>query len=373
MNLILLAKILLRDLLALRGEVRALDDHLRAAMDWLCTAQDANGDGGVALRYSLVRGWENSYPETTGYIIPTFLEFASCTGDDVYRQRALRMADWELSIQGDDGGYHGGPIGSGLGKLAFDTGQVLRGLVEIYRASEEERYLQGAIRAGDWLISSQDDGGMWIRHAYHSIPHVYYARVAWALAELGKLADREVYRRGAARNVTWVLTRQRDNGWFDDCGFTETGHAAPYTHTIAYTVRGVLEVGACLGREDFLEAAVRSADAMLRARRADGSLAGKYDENWQPVGKYSCLTGDAQTAIIFWRLHELTGHRRFRDAAAAMNTRLCERQALRGPREVRGAMGGSHPAWGDYERFAFPNWATKFLADALLIQKKAGI
>ena len=56
-------------------------NHVRAAVQWLCRAQDVSGDGGVARSYSLVynpffkrRGWTPSYPETTGYIIPTFFE-----------------------------------------------------------------------------------------------------------------------------------------------------------------------------------------------------------------------------------------------------------------------------------------------------------
>jgi hypothetical protein len=54
--------------------------HLGEAMSWLCRAQDAGGDGGVSRSYALRhmrahgrRGWLASYPETTGYIIPTFL------------------------------------------------------------------------------------------------------------------------------------------------------------------------------------------------------------------------------------------------------------------------------------------------------------
>ena len=49
------------------------EDHLRAAAQWLAAAQDSQSDGGIAGRYQLGRGWTSSYPETTGYIVPTFL------------------------------------------------------------------------------------------------------------------------------------------------------------------------------------------------------------------------------------------------------------------------------------------------------------
>jgi len=53
-----------------------LDIQLEAAMAWLCVAQDRDADAGVAGSYTLLKGWTKSYPETTGYIIPTFLAYA---------------------------------------------------------------------------------------------------------------------------------------------------------------------------------------------------------------------------------------------------------------------------------------------------------
>ena len=53
-------------------------DH---AIAWLGRAQDnsASRDGGVARHFGLVNGWATSYPETTGYIVPTMLEHARRT------------------------------------------------------------------------------------------------------------------------------------------------------------------------------------------------------------------------------------------------------------------------------------------------------
>jgi hypothetical protein len=34
---------------------------------------------------------------------------------------------------------------------------------------------------------------------------------------------------------------------------------------------------------------------------------------------------------------------------------------------VRGAIAGSYPIYGRYERLKYPNWATKFFVDALLM------
>src|SRR5688572_28984045 len=96
----------LRDLAGVKTRRTERDEHLRATMQWLCRAQDAAGGGGVARSYSLRwqrahgrRGWLAAYPETTGYIIPTFFDYAARSGDATYRDRALRMASWEIDVQ----------------------------------------------------------------------------------------------------------------------------------------------------------------------------------------------------------------------------------------------------------------------------------
>src|SRR5688572_31712126 len=59
------------------------EPHLQSAIDWIVAAQDATPDDGIARGYSVAynpyfgsAGWQASYPETTGYIIPTLLEAA---------------------------------------------------------------------------------------------------------------------------------------------------------------------------------------------------------------------------------------------------------------------------------------------------------
>jgi len=108
--------------------------HLEKAIKWLSLASDVNGDGGVLIRYSLVRfrnwhpaGWQPSYPEATGYIIPAFLDYSRFVKNGSYKVRASKMADWLVSIQNPDGSIKGGNIESKNGSFAFDTGQIIFG------------------------------------------------------------------------------------------------------------------------------------------------------------------------------------------------------------------------------------------------------
>ena len=54
----------------------------------------------------------------------------------------------------------------------------------------------------------------------------------------------------ARRHLDWVASRQRSNGWFDDCVFKPG--TAPSTHGLAYTLRGLLESYAIAGSESWL-------------------------------------------------------------------------------------------------------------------------
>ena len=105
------SEVLLRDLLGAKKRSDApLEEYIHAGYRWLCAAQDAGPDRGVAAYYSLFAGWANSYPETTGYIIPTFLEYARRFGDEEARRRALEMADWECEVQLASGAVQSGTL-----------------------------------------------------------------------------------------------------------------------------------------------------------------------------------------------------------------------------------------------------------------------
>src|SRR5262249_26020243 len=123
-------RILSRDLFSVRSAKRLPPrEHLEATMEWLCRAHDAAG-GGVSAGSSLAKGWLPSYPETTGYLIPTFFDYARFSGNNEFRQRACAMADWELDIQLVSGAVPqcGAPDGSKSAEpAAFDTGQVILG------------------------------------------------------------------------------------------------------------------------------------------------------------------------------------------------------------------------------------------------------
>ena len=191
--------------------------HLQAAEDWLKRAHDQNDDDGVSYGYSVRGGWRPSYRETSGYIATTFFELARQRDDADYRERALRICRWLLSVQNSDGSFSNPRYGND--GIVFDTGQVLFGLVRAAEETGEADFLQGAQRAAQWLVTIADQNGCWTRNEHLGVPHVYNTRTAWALLRLNQIDPSDDWVRVARANLDWALSEQHASGFFRECSF----------------------------------------------------------------------------------------------------------------------------------------------------------
>lgn len=364
--LISFARVAAADLAPRRPSGATAEAHLLAAEAWLCRAQDATPDGGVSYGYSIRGGWRPSYPETTGYIATTFLRLAE-TRDPAYRERAERALRWLLGIQNADGSFANpryGPDG-----IVFDTGQVLFGLVRGYEVTRDPALLDGARRAAGWLVDIADADKRWTRSEHKGTPHVYNARTAWALLRMNELEPDAAREAVARANLDWALAEQNALGFFEHCSF-EPG-IAPFTHTIAYTARGLLESGVLLGDARYVDAAARCADA-TRARLApDGWLPSTIATDGEPASRSCCITGNCQFAIVWARLDALDAGPLHRQAAiSALDYAMSTQDIQTRNSNVHGGIKGSQPVWGRYAFLSYPNWATKFFVDAMWLRKQ---
>jgi hypothetical protein len=343
-----------------------------ANCDWLCAAQDHNagGDGGVARDYSLVTGWATSYPETTGYIIPTVIELARRLGREDLHARARRMLDWCVAIQFADGGFQGGKIdATPRVPVTFNTGQILLGLAAGAAAYGGDRHLQAMHKAAAWLRDSLDADGCWRRHPTpFAAPgeKAYETHVAWGLFEADRVAPGHGYGDAGLRQVAWALTKQQPNGWFASNCLSDPER--PLTHTIGYVLRGVLESHRLSGQAHLLAAARRTAEGLLPAIGEDGRLAGRLDRQFRPALDTVCLTGSVQIAHCLLMLYRLNGDPRLLDAGRRLNRYVRRSVRVDGPPETRGGVKGSFPVDGGYGRWEYLNWAAKFCIDANLLE-----
>ena len=359
-----------RDRLGLRpdpGLTRAVDE----AIAWLVRAQDesASRDGGVARHFSVVSGWSSSYPETTGYIIPTMLTCAHRLDRPDLRERARRMLDWLVSIQLPGGGFQGGLVDSKpVLPVTFNTGQILLGLASGV-GEFGEAYREPLRRAADWLVETQDADGCWRRHASRFVmpgDKAYYAHAAWGLLEAARVEPDRDYTTAALANIRWTLSLHHPDGWFDQCCLNDP--TQPLTHTLGYALRGVLEAYRTTRDPAFLDAGRATADALVRCIGPDGFLPGQIAPGWRGNTSWACLTGSVQLAACWFLLFRWTQDEAYRDEAYAVNRFVRRTVRFDGAAGTRGGIAGSFPIDGGYGRFEFLNWAAKFFIDAQFLE-----
>jgi len=349
-----------RDSLSQVGLTRNKDSlilHRQRAANWILNAQKATPDTGVAAWYDLSTGYcRTSYPEVTGYIIPTMLDLFHLTGDKEYKNAATSMADWITSVQLPSGAITAMDFST---PYVFDTGQCISGWVRACKETRDGRYLKAAEKAAGWLAGMQNRDGSFPLTPFTSATHTYHCRVSWMLLQLYQLTEKSLYKDVAVRNLDWALGFQRPNGW---CVPT----SRETTHFIAYAGRGMLESSQITGNKAYFVFAQRLADALIQLQLPNGMLYGEYDQAWKPVVKSSCLTGNLQIAILWLRLFAITGEERYRAAATKAIDYVLATQDMASPNAgINGAVAGSCPLDGSYGRNKCLSWATKFLIDAI--------
>ena len=372
-------EVVIEDFLRLGGSIRPVvketAPRAAAALRWLFHAQDATPDHGVSYGYfpvSSVRGWDVSYPETTGYIMTTLVEYGRRTGWAEPIERAHRMALWEGEIQMPAGAVQGGKLTSRDKQTpaTFNTGMVLDGLVTVLQERNDPLVMTAAERAAGFLASDLTDEGLFATNGEFvrkDAIKVYNVLCAWAMHRFGELTGSLRYRDLAVKAVQGALRFQEANGWFAENRLSDSQR--PLTHTIGYAAQGVLEVGIAAERDDFVAASERTLQSIIPRISRNGFLAGRFDASSRPIGNWSCLTGSAQLAIVGYRLCELRSDSSYGEAADELVNFLKALQRLEtGNAGIDGALAGSFPIMGDYMTGGYPNWATKYLLDALMAQ-----
>jgi hypothetical protein len=338
-------------------------DRITEAAEWIFRGQDVNGPffrgyGGGVPYWSTASGWYGTdYQEVTGYIIPTILDLYQSNGNVTYRDRALSMADWEVSVQNPDGNFIG---------YIFDTGMALQGLLAAYRVSGNPAHLDAANKAANWIILHQLPDGSYGNTAYGSVNdpgQTYHARVDWIMLDLYQTTGNTTQRDAALNNLAWVYSRQQPNGYWDQSFF----------HFIDYIIQGVLESGVLMQTIDggayatlgatYISSARKAADALLAQQLSDGSMSGgSYDSNWNPTDGTNFLSADAQISTIWARLYQLTGNSTYLARAQRMNVFLMSTQDVQTANlAIRGGIDSTWPLSGTKL-----SWATKFFIDALM-------
>ena len=354
-----------------RVDEKTLVKALRELADWFKHNQTQMADDGFGTFY-FETGWTSSYPETTGYIVPSLLEFSKFVNNPEFETIAKNALDWLLTIQKSSGGWQSGYVHQNKDEIVFNTGQVLRGLVAGYKHFNEQNYLDSAIKACEWLVAIQNENGSFDKHVYLDRVRVYDSYVVAPMLDVYDLCKIESFKTSAIKNIAWIIReKQTENGWFADCDNTVHKNDKPILHTISYTIDGILDCGIYLENSEFIQAATQPANVLLEQFLKDGKLPGRFDENWNG-SEQLITTGCAQISIIWEKLYGLTKDEKYKTGFENMNQLLVaiHQRNVSETKNTKGAIFGSFPLWGRYESFGCPNWASKYLMDSLLFQLK---
>lgn len=352
-----------------KDQLRSLHHGVR----WLLRSIEQGTDPGSGTYY-FAKGWTSSYPETTGYIIPSLLRYSrSAQAETQWAKEseaaALSAGQWLLSIQNADGGWPGGYVHQKRPSVVFNTGQILRGMLALYERTHDEVWKRSAHRAIDWIWQQLNEQGQFASNDFMSAIRVYGTYVVAPILDWSVhfAEERSHWEALAVRHLDWVLTQQNELGWFANCDNTLHRNDRPIIHTLAYTIDGLWCAGLSLDHPTYREAALLPARVLATAFLQRGILSGRYNAKWEGSEAF-IPTGGAQLAIVWHSMYIHTGEQLWKDARDRMNT-LISVIAQRNARESvdsAGGQAGSFPLWGRYEPFALPNWATKYTVDSLL-------
>jgi len=347
------------------------EQRLLMALEWF--KQSLLPTGGSAAKYSMMfNKWLPAYPETTAFWINTLIYLKNNKPEllhEVFNERPIveELIQWLLTTQRKDGTFPGsyGDFKNQPPKV-FNNGQIIMALTDYYQQSQKKEVIQAAIQSADWLLKVQDSDGAWREFTLHQLSS--NTRTAWALIKLGQHLNESKYISAGINNINFAIKQTNKHDYFCDNGFDE--NEIPTTHTIGYALRGVLGSAIDLQKQEWIEIVERSYKHIVALTKQNGFLAGELDEEWTSDNAFCCLTGNCQLSVIGYILYEQTGETQYIETADRLLEYVKSKQLISHSPMVNGGISGSWPVNGGYSAYDVPNWASKFFADAMLLQMK---
>ncbi len=279
------------------------------ALNWIKSHELSTG--GISV-HSL---HENGYPEVTGYLVPTLMEYGE-------RELAIRLTRWLLCIQRADGAYtsHRGV------PYIFDTGQVLRGLLAM--ANEVPEVINSIERAAGYIYRNVIDngkGGFGSRYS-NDIPESVHLYVLDPLLKAGEVLNRRDYQEPIEYCIDFY------------CRHPDALKLETLTHFLGYELEALLD----LGRSDIARPVLHS---LQEIQSDNGAVRAKDGVSWV------CSPGLAQLAVCWYKIGM------WEPADKAM-------EWLESHQRSSGGFYGGYGRGADYFPDAELSWAVKYYLDA---------
>ncbi len=351
-----------------------LAQRARAAAEWVLRSIEACRQEGASGYYSRLyhplRGWALGFPEGTGALVPTLIEYSRFSNRQDLAALAALQARWTMSVQSLDGSFPGGFYWAGHKDEPsfFSTGQIILGLVAASDQTSNQDFLQCAAGAARWLCDELNEAArIWLPQPQAAFQPAHYTRVCWAMLEVWQRTREARIRDKAVRALETIAGWRLANGAVKNWGLQADRPA--FTENIADTLRGFWESGRILGEAGRAYGRIaRGMAALLKNEvQSKGRIAGAYDPQLAADDSFTCLPGNCHLAQIWLRMAERKGELEyFRMAIAALWLVIRKQRMRSADPNTRGAIAGASPLWARYWRFSYPTWSAKCFIDAVM-------
>jgi len=273
-------------------------EALKSAIKWITNSgiQNSNPDmkrgGGFNSWYDMnSREYPSIFSEITGYGITTLLYLYKMTGNSMFLERAKEAGNWVLRNALYECGavkikyfysktYDPHSFESGV-TCAFDNGMILFGLTNLFKFSNQNKYLEASARIGDFLVEvAQQKNGLFLAvydtktgkimdssKKWSTQPGSYHAKLSLGLLNLFEITKDKRLKESAERICEQSLEFQETNGRFkiDSNGDT-------HLHPHCYSAEGLLYAGTKLGIKEFVDSATRATEWALNNQLKNGGI-----------------------------------------------------------------------------------------------------
>ena len=218
-----------------------------------------------------------SYPEVTGYYIPSLIRWG-------YRDIALNYTNWLLSIQKEDGSWYDTDNKS---PYIFDSGQILKGLLSIREIYSDKDKIDTSIKKGcEWILSCMDEEGQLVTpnqiawgkdtRTCSDVIHIYCLS---PLIEASKIYKKDEYKEKALKIWNYYKTNY----------YNKIMNFSLLSHFYAYLMEALLDIGE-------IEMAKIAMKRMEKYQKESGAIPAYNNCDWV------CSTGLFQLSLVWYRL-----------------------------------------------------------------------
>ncbi|RLC39852.1 MAG: hypothetical protein DRH33_01685 [Candidatus Nealsonbacteria bacterium] len=154
---------------------------------------------------------------TAGLSIFTLIDLYQRTKDERYLESAKLAGDWLIKMQSEDGvvrpylEYENGKWVTGEKESLLYNGQVLSALSRLYNQTKEEKYLKAAQKIANHFIKRIAENGCYLGDDYRSPNPISSAWVVMALRDFYRINPKETYKNIIFGCASNLLKRQLDD------------------------------------------------------------------------------------------------------------------------------------------------------------------